>query len=105
MGRHRGHRRDSNGRFERSLTVTEAKFTEVCGKLPASLRLHWEFEASAPLDFNVHCHVGKEVAFPAKLKAVAIARDTRETRIEQDCCWMGTNKSAAAAIVTVKLQR
>jgi len=96
---------DSNARFERNLAVPPAKFAEVCGKLPAGVNLRWEFEASAPLDFNVHYHVGKEVVFPAKLKAVASARNTLQTRIEQDYCWMWTNKSAATATLTVKLQR
>ena len=96
---------DSNGRFERSATVPPAKFTEVCGKLPAGLKVRWDFEASTPLDFNIHYHVGKEVVFPSKLKAVAAAQDTLDTKIEQDYCWMWTNKSALPSTVTVKLQR
>ena len=96
---------DSNGRFERSATVPPAKFTEVCGKLPAGLKVRWNFEASTPLDFNIHYHVGKEVVFPSKLKAVAAAQDTLDTKIEQDYCWMWTNKSALPSTVTVRLQR
>ena len=96
---------DSNGRFERSATVPPAKFTEVCGKLPAGLKVRWDFEASTPLDFNIHYHVGKEVVFPTKLKAVASAQDTLDTKIEQDYCWMWTNKSAQPSTVTVRLQR
>ena len=64
---------DADGRFERNVTVAPAKFAEVCGKLPAGLRVRWLFEASVPLDFNVHYHVGKEVVFPSKLAAVANA--------------------------------
>jgi hypothetical protein len=96
---------DANGRFERSLNVAPAKFAEVCGKLPAGLKLRWDFAAGAPLDFNVHYHLGKEVLYAAKMSAVASAKDTLETKTEQDYCWMWTNKSAWAATLVLKLQR
>ena len=96
---------DPSGRFERSVIVAPGKFTEVCGKLPAGLIVAWNFEATVPLDFNVHHHVGKEVLFPAKLTAVATARDTLTTKIDQDYCWMWTNKGAAPASVQVTLKR
>lgn len=67
--------------------------------------MRWDFDAGAPLDFNVHCHVDKEVVFPSKLSAVATARDTLTTKIEQHYCWMWSNKSAAPAAFTVRLQR
>ena len=93
------------GRFERSLNVAPAKFAEVCGKLPAGLKVRWDFEASAPVDFNVHYHVGKAVVFASKLTAIAAAKDVLDTKIDQDYCWMWSNKSASAATVTVMLQR
>ena len=93
------------GRFERSLSVAPAKFVEVCGKLPADLKIGWAFEASAPLDFNVHYHVGKEVVFPSKLTAVTTAKDTLTTTIDQDYCWMWSNKSSSRVRVDVLLQR
>jgi hypothetical protein len=96
---------DADGRFERSVSVAPGKFAEVCGKLPAGLKIGWNFEASAPLDFNVHYHVGKEVVFPSKLTAVVTAKDTLTTKIDQDYCWMWSNKSAASATILVKLQR
>ena len=96
---------DAGGRFERSVSVAPAKFAEVCGKLPAGLKVRWSFDASTPLDFNVHYHVGKEVVFPSKLAAVAAAKDVLDTKIDQDYCWMWSNKSAAPATIKVKLQR
>lgn len=96
---------DAIGRFERSLNVAPAKFAEVCGKLPAGLKVRWDFESGTPLDFNVHYHVGKEVVLPSKLTAVSAAKDVLDTKIDQDYCWMWSNKSASSATVTVKLQR
>lgn len=96
---------DPSGRFERSVNVAPGKFAEVCGKLPMGAKVRWDFEASVPLDFNVHYHVDKEVVFPSKLVAVSIAKDTLDAKIEQDYCWMWRNKSAAQATVMVRLQR
>ena len=95
----------ADGRFERSVNVAPGKFAEVCDKLPAGAKVRWDFEASAPLDFNVHYHVGKEVVFPSKLAAVSTAKGTLDAKIEQDYCWLWSNKSAAPATVMVKLQR
>ena len=95
----------SSGRFERSVSVAPGKFAEVCDKLPAGAKVRWDFEASAPLDFNVHYHVGKDAVFPSKLVAVSTAKDTLDAKIEQDYCWMWSNKTAAPATITVKLQR
>ena len=96
---------DTDGRFERSVSVAPGKFAEICGKLPAGLKVGWNFEASAPLDFNVPYHVGKEVVFPSKLAAVVTAKDTLATQIDQDYCWMWSNKTAMSATIKVKLQR
>lgn len=96
---------DAGGLFERKLSVAPGKFVEVCGKLPAGLKVRWEFEGNTPVDFNVHYHVGKEVVFPSKLTATSAARDTLATKIEQSYCWMWSNKSPAEAALTVKLQR
>ena len=96
---------DAGGLFERKLSVAPGKFAELCGKLPAGAKIGWNFEASAPLDFNVHYHVGKEVVFPSKLTGVITAKDTLATKIDQDYCWMWSNKSAASATIMVKLQR
>ena len=96
---------DADGRFERSVSVAPGKFAEICGKLPAGLKVGWNFEASVPLDFNVHYHVGKEVVFPSKRTAVVAAKDTLVTKIDQDYCWMWSNKTAASATIMVKLQR
>jgi hypothetical protein len=96
---------DAAGRFERSLGVAPGKFVEACGKLPAGLAVGWNFEAAAPLDFNVHYHVGKTVVYPSKLDAVAAAKDTLRTKVEQDYCWMWSNKSSGPATLQFKLQR
>ena len=96
---------DASGRFERAVTLAPGKFVELCGKLPAGLKVRWDFEASAPLDFNVHYHIGKDVVFPSKMAATRKARDVLDTRTEQDYCWMWSNKTIGAASLKIELQR
>ena len=95
----------ADGRFTHQGSIASGKFVEVCGKLPAGVKVLWDFEAGAAVDFNVHYHAGKAVVFPVKLSAVSSGTDTLAVKIDQDYCWMWTNKSAAAATLTVHLQR
>ena len=96
---------DSAGRFEHGGMVPAGKFVELCGKLPAGLAVQWQFQGAAPLDFNIHYHVGKDVVYPAKLKAAGSARDTLQVSVEQDYCWMWGNKGEAPVRLTAMLQR
>lgn len=96
---------DKAGRFEHAATVPAGKFVELCGKLPAGQAVQWQYRGAAPLDFNIHYHVGKEVTYPAKLKATASARDTLHAAVEQDYCWMWSNKGDAPVKLTASLQR
>ena len=94
-----------DGRFKYQGAIAAGKFVEVCGKLPSGLNVRWDFEASTSVDFNVHYHEGKDVVYPSQLSAVAAAKGTLNTKIEQDYCWMWSNQSAAAATLTVNLRR
>ena len=96
---------DASGRFERTQDVAPGKFAEVCGKLPAGLKVRWDFEAGTPLDFNVHYDVGKEVVYLFKPTALATAKETLATEIEQDYCWLWRNRSSAATTLKVRMQR
>lgn len=96
---------DAQGRMQLQRPVAPGKFLEVCGSLTAGQRVTWSFDAAAPLDFNVHYHVGKDVVYPAKLAQTARAADTLVAAIPQDYCWMWTNRGAAAVALKLTLQR
>jgi hypothetical protein len=96
---------DAAGRFAHQATVAPAKFVELCGKLAKGAKVRWQFEASGPLNFNVHYHVGKEVVYPEQRNAARSASGELHAKIEQDYCWMWSNKSEAATTVNVTLQR
>ena len=95
----------ADARFTHKTGIGPGKFVEVCGKLAAGQNVRWNFEAGAPLEFNIHYHQGKDVEYPAKLAAAARAEDTLQVKVAQDYCWMWSNKSAAPATLSVTLQR
>ena len=95
----------SGGTFMQQKQIGIGKFFEVCAKLPAGLKLAWSFEASGPTDFNIRCHVGKELVYPAKMAQAARAQDMLQVKAEQAYCWMWSNKSAEPVVLKANFQR
>jgi hypothetical protein len=95
----------ADGRFAHSASVEAGKFVEVCGKLNSGDAIRWGFDASAPVDFNIHYHVGKDAEFPAKQSQVSTGQDTLRVAMREDYCWMWSNKSNSQVRIDVKLQR
>ena len=95
----------ADGRFAHKAQVASGKFVELCGKLASGDGVRWSFTAAAPVDFNIHYHVGKDAVFPTKQSQVAVGRDTLNVHVTQDYCWMWTNKGSAPVNLTVELAR
>lgn len=96
---------NEQGRFERRVSVAPGKFAEVCGKLSRADSVAWRFEASGPLNFNIHFHEGKDVRYPERRDALAGAGGRLQVALDQDYCWMWTNKSGQAVDLNVLLTR
>lgn len=96
---------DGDGRFTKAVTVAPGKFVEACEKLAKGARVEWRFDAAAPLNFNIHYHVGKDVQFPEKRDAVAQGDGTLAVTLKQDYCWMWTNKGETEASLRFSLSR
>ena len=96
---------DAAGRSEHRVTLPPGKVAEVCGKLAKGQAVAWSFKADRALDFNIHYHVGKDVVFPAKRDSSAGASGKLEVALDQDYCWMWTNKAGAAARFDLVLTR
>ena len=94
-----------DGRFAHKAQIAAGKFVEVCGKLAVGEGVRWSFTAAAPVDFNIHYHVGKEAVFPARQTQVSSGRDTLNVAVAQDYCWMWTNKGSAPLDLKVELAR
>ena len=96
---------NEQGRFERRVSVAPGKFAEVCGKLARADSVAWRFEASGPLNFNIHYHEGKDVRYPERRDALAGASGRLQVVLDQDYCWMWTNKSGQAVDLNLLLPR
>lgn len=96
---------DAHGRFEHRSTVPPDRFVELCGPIRHGQAVAWRFEAEAPLDFNIHYHEGRAVHYPERLAAVAAAQGRLQPALDQDFCWMWTNKTGAPARLAVQLHR
>ena len=92
-------------RFERSFDIAPGKFAELCGPLAPGSSVSWTYEAAAPLDFNIHYHLGKQVVFPEKRAATPRASGQLQVSASQDHCWMWTNKTAQSVGLRVQLAR
>ncbi len=96
---------DAAGRFEHKTSIPVGKFLEVCGSLKPGLKVDWKFVGSAPTNFNIHYHEGKEVRFPAKEDGVRQSDGTLSVAAAQDYCWMWSNKGPGDMTVAIELRK
>ena len=97
---------DATERFEHSASVPTGKFLEVCGRLSKGQTVSWSFKSDQAMNFNIHYHADdKKVVFPAKRDGVANLEDRLIVPVDQDYCWMWSNKSAVQAKIALQLQR
>lgn len=96
---------DAQGSFLRTLQVAPGKFAEVCGKLSQGQTIGWSFVSSDALNFNVHYHEGKKVVYPEKKDEVTQLSGELKVPVDQDYCWMWSNKGRANAPLTLQLKK
>lgn len=95
----------TDGRFERQVQIRPGKFVEVCDKLRPGSKVWWKFNGSAPTDFNVHYHEGKDVRFSAKEDGTSASQGTLDVAVEQDYCWMWKNKGTDTVLLDLGLRK
>ena len=96
---------DAQGAFQQELQVPDRGVVEVCEKLAQGARVHWRYEASAPVDFNVHYHQAEKVKMPVRKDRSARAEALLKAASSQEYCWMWSNKSDAPVRLSFHLQR
>lgn len=95
----------AQGRFERRVTVAPGQFAEACGQLSRGAAVAWRFEAGGLLNFNIHYHEGQDVRYPERRDALTGARGELRVPLDQDYCWMWTNKSGRPVTLQFRLER
>lgn len=96
---------DGQGAYERSVQIGAGKLVEVCTRLTRGQTIAWSFKSLTALNFNVHYHEGQKVVFPEKRDAVAELSGELKVPVDQDYCWMWSNKAGVATSLSVRLQR
>ena len=95
----------ADGVFTHRASIAPKKFLEVCGKQKKGETVNWTFNGTAPTDFNIHYHVGKDVSYPENRKGVASAEGSLVAPLDQDFCWMWTNRAAQPLDLELKLKQ
>lgn len=96
---------NEQGQFQHSTEIKAGGFLEVCGKLPAGLKIDWQYKSQQALDFNIHYHEGKKLSVPVKYQAKRAVAEQFEVKVAQDYCWMWSNKTKEAATVELQLHQ
>ena len=81
------------------LSLAAGKADEACMKLQVGDTLHWRFDAGAPVAFNVHHHVGKDVMMPVDVKEARRHEGRLVADVANDWCLMWTAAQGAPARV------
>ena len=89
---------------EFSATIKPGKIHEECIEFKKGQVVAYKFNASQPMPFNIHYHVGKgkdeKVEYPVKLDKSDARSSTLTIPVDQHYCWMWSNKNAEPVSVT-----
>ena len=88
-----------------SLTLTGKAFDERCLKLAAGEVIRYRFRASAPVDFDIHYHRGKDVYYPVKQAAMRSAEAEFRAPEADDYCLMWEHAGPGVSTVEGSLER
>jgi hypothetical protein len=94
---------DGEGRF--SVHLRERGFDERCIWLDAGESIRYRFSASAPVDFNIHYHRGKEVFYPVTARATRAADAGFSAPHADTYCLMWERAGDGPAIVDGSIDR
>jgi hypothetical protein len=67
---------------------------EECFRLTADASIGYTFEASAPVDFNIHFHRGDIVEYPVRVDQASHGDDRFTAGSTEEYCLMWTNRTA-----------
>lgn len=95
----------AQAKFERSAEIAPSKFLEVCGKFSQGEAVTWRFDGTAASDFNIHYHQGKEVVYPARETGATSSSGKVEIAVDQDYCWMWSNKGGKPMQLRLSLEK
>jgi hypothetical protein len=72
---------------------------EDCVRLKAGQSREFSWTADAPVDFNIHWHLGDKIEYPVRMDRQRKGRGRFSADREQDFCWMWTAPKEKGATV------
>lgn len=94
-----------DGRFGFEALLDAGQFHEVCGDLAQGDTVQWEFQASVPVDFDIHYHQGEDVVYPVRQSGVSALSDSLAVAAAQTYCWMMSNSGQNPSVINLDLER
>ena len=79
-------------------------FDERCLQLAAGESIRYRFRASAPVDFNIHYHRGKDVFFPVQQSGVKDVSGSFKAETAEGYCLMWEHKGSELVSVEGTLE-
>jgi hypothetical protein len=80
-------------------TIKHGEFAEECVKLAAGASVDYAFEASDPVDFNIHYYLGNNLVYPVRGNQVRRIADRFTAPADDEYCLTWTNRTAQTATV------
>ena len=88
----------------KTMTLAPTKFHEECLELSVGQTVHYVFDSSRPIDFNIHYHQGHEVTYPVKHQKISKATDKFVAPIAQVYCLMWSNPNSTPMTLNYSFQ-
>jgi hypothetical protein len=88
-----------------AIEVRTGKIAEECFTLAAGERIEYQFEATLPLDFDLHTHRGGKIVMPVQIERTREQAGTYTSPQREEYCMMWTNRSAVPAHIKGEWRR
>jgi hypothetical protein len=88
-----------------TLEIRAGKFAEECFALASGERIEYQFQATTPVDFNLHTHRGGEIVTPVDVKRTRAQSGTYASPRAEEYCMMWTNGGAVPMHVSGEWKR
>jgi hypothetical protein len=88
-----------------AMSIQPGKYAEECFSMAEGERIDYQFQSSAPLDFNLHTHRGAELVTPVEVRQTRAQSGTYSSPRQEDYSMMWTNAGGVPAHLSGQWRR
>ncbi|MBL8309184.1 MAG: hypothetical protein JNL19_02065 [Burkholderiales bacterium] len=85
--------------------IAPGKSAELCGMIDPRLPVDWQFQASGPVEFNIHRHDGNDIVYATRSYRTREQTGRFSPTLSRHWCWMWSNEGTTEVTVRVALKR